>query len=129
MKKVLTLAIVTFCLATLLFGGSWETVKVASTDMMVTKASFIDANTGWIVYSTTYPTHQMGRVQKTINGGLDWTTVREPDVTDYAWNDMEFIDANVGYACGEGGIIYKTTNGGADWTMIGDTNCHIAQHR
>ncbi|MFH1213122.1 MAG: YCF48-related protein, partial [Candidatus Neomarinimicrobiota bacterium] len=122
MKKALTFAIVMFCLATLLFGGSWETVKVASTDMSVDKASFIDVNTGWIIYSTTYPTDQMGRVQKTLDGGATWTVVRAADASSYAWNDIEFFDANVGYACGEGGVIYKTTNGGTEWTMVGDTN-------
>jgi len=121
MKKTLTIAIVMLSIATLLFGGSWETVKVASTDMSVTKASFIDANTGWIVYSTTYPSNQMGKVQKTINGGATWTTVREPDTTDISWNDLEFIDANVGFACGDAGVIYKTTNGGVDWTLVSDT--------
>jgi photosystem II stability/assembly factor-like uncharacterized protein len=50
--------------------------------------------------------------------------VREPDVSANSWNDMEFIDANVGYACGGGGVIYKTTNGGSDWTMIGDTSAY-----
>jgi len=121
MKKALTIAIVMLCVATLLFGGTWETAQVASTDMSVTKASFIDANTGWIVYSTTYPSNQMGKVQKTINGGTTWTTVHEPDTTEISWNDLEFIDANVGYACGDAGVIYKTTNGGVDWTLVSDT--------
>ncbi|PIS31139.1 MAG: hypothetical protein COT43_00245, partial [Candidatus Marinimicrobia bacterium CG08_land_8_20_14_0_20_45_22] len=80
------------------------------------------ANTGWIVYSTTYPTHQMGRVQKTTDGGANWTTAREADISEHAWNDMEFIDASVGYACGENGIIYKTTDGGVNWTLVSDTN-------
>jgi len=124
MKKALTLVIVMFCTATLLLGGAWETAKVASTDMSVDQASFIDANTGWIVYSTTYPTNQIGRVEKTTNGGVDWTVVREPDASEYAWNDMEFIDANIGFACGENGIIYKTTNGGVDWTLVSDTNTY-----
>ncbi|MFH1214183.1 MAG: choice-of-anchor X domain-containing protein, partial [Candidatus Neomarinimicrobiota bacterium] len=124
MKKALTLVIVMFCFAALLFGGSWETVKVNSFEMEVDRAmctSFVDANTGWIGFSTTYPTDKMGWIMKTIDGGASWTTVREPDVTAIAWNDMEFIDANVGYACGDAGVIYKTVNGGTDWTMIGDT--------
>ncbi|MBP7886531.1 MAG: T9SS type A sorting domain-containing protein [Candidatus Marinimicrobia bacterium] len=124
MKKVLKVTALMLTVANLLLGGSWQTVKIASTDMSVNKASFIDANTGWIVYSTTYPSKQMGKVQKTTDGGANWTTVREPDVSANSWNDMEFIDANVGYACGNGGIIYKTTNGGSDWTMIGDTNTY-----
>ena len=123
MKTTLKITVLIFGIANLLI-GSWQTVKVASTDMSVDKASFIDANTGWIVYSTTSPTKQMGKVQKTTDGGSNWMTVREPDVSTNSWNDLEFIDANVGYACGNGGIIYKTTNGGLDWTMIGDTNTY-----
>jgi hypothetical protein len=64
MKKVLKVTALMLTVANLLLGGSWQTVKIASTDMSVNKASFIDANTGWIVYSTTYPSKQMGKVAK-----------------------------------------------------------------
>ena len=30
--------------------------------------------------------------------------------------DIEFINKNTGWSCGEGGIILKTTNGGTNWT-------------
>ncbi|MFA4838382.1 MAG: hypothetical protein WC703_02760, partial [Candidatus Neomarinimicrobiota bacterium] len=111
MKKMLMCVLTIALLATFTFpAAGWNTVKVASTDMSVDKASFIDANTGWIVYSTTYPTKQIGLVQKTTDGGLNWTTVRPAEAAsvDISWNDMEFIDANVGYACGKRGVIYKT---------------------
>ncbi|HEU5316964.1 MAG TPA: YCF48-related protein [Chloroflexota bacterium] len=32
-------------------------------------------------------------------------------------HDVEFVDANVGWAVGKGGIIMRTTDGGAGWTI------------
>lgn len=31
--------------------------------------------------------------------------------------DMDFIDQNTGWACGDGGVIVKTTNGGVNWVQ------------
>jgi photosystem II stability/assembly factor-like uncharacterized protein len=31
-------------------------------------------------------------------------------------NGIDFIDANIGFTCGNGGVMYKTINGGTNWT-------------
>src|SRR5688572_17416966 len=31
--------------------------------------------------------------------------------------DIEFINQNTGWACGDGGVILKTTNGGINWVQ------------
>ena len=126
MKRTATIFWIVMLVTAVTFAAPWQVVKQASTEMQVDRGCFIDANTGWIVYSTTYPSNAMGWVQKTTDGGATWTTLRAPEATlvDLGWTDMEFINTDVGYACGKRGVIYKTTDGGYNWTMIADTNTY-----
>lgn len=43
-----------------------------------------------------------------------------PNTPGIALRDIEFINRNTGWACGDNGLILKTTNGGKDW--ISQTN-------
>lgn len=71
---------------------------------------FLDANTGFI--GSGYS------IEKTTDGGDTWTNLNVGNSGD-SWSAIQFINANIGYACGHdingNGILYKTTNGGANW--------------
>lgn len=60
---------------------------------------------------------------KTADGGVTWTQAPEtnrppwPGLGDSIW-DMQFLDANNGYAMGNPLRSYKTTNGGQTWQVI-----------
>lgn len=72
----------------------------------------------------------------TTDGGISWTltnlfsTLKLPSSV-YVY-DIEFINANTGFACGMNGLIIKTTNGGTDWELLNKsdtipylTNAHL----
>ncbi|OQY73053.1 MAG: hypothetical protein B6D45_08495, partial [Ignavibacteriales bacterium UTCHB3] len=60
-------------------------------------------------------TNASANVRVTTDGGATWTASAAGTGTIY---DIEFIDANTGYACGAAGGFFKTTDGGATWTTI-----------
>ena len=63
---------------------------------------------------TGYMVGDGGLIEKTTNGGRDWT----PQVlyTVPGLRSVHFpVDASTGYAVGEVATILKTTNGGTDW--------------
>ena len=43
--------------------------------------------------------------------------ILQPSGTTAAFHDVEFLNLNTGYACGNG-VIAKTTNGGQNWTLL-----------
>src|SRR6218665_346788 len=51
------------------------------------------------------------------------STWQNPSPQGNKLNDIFFIDANNGWAVGDGGIILKTTNGGTNWTVNYHTTC------
>lgn len=123
MRKALLICVVALCCVNLALAAPWQVVKQSTAPLNgVDKGCFIDANTGWIVYNPS--TSSSGLVAKTTDGGQTWVTLREPDNTKFNWNDIEFINENVGYACGVRGVIFKTVDGGLNWTMIADTNTY-----
>jgi len=122
MKKLLmTVFVVLFAFSTTM-AQDWQVVKESTLGYShndgPTAGFFLDANTGWLV-------GEGGRVQKTTDGGANWTTLQQPDGLLGDWVDVEFADADTGYACAGGGFIYKTTDGGSSWNMVGDTANYV----
>ena len=74
---------------------------------------FVNSNVGFAVSGVCYG---QGAVVRSVNGGVDWTTV--------FWDDyrsligVDFPSENVGYAVGENGIIIKTADGGDNWQYL-----------
>ena len=54
-----------------------------------------------------------GAVFKSNNAGGNWIYSSHP--TTYGLYDVEFVDDQIGFACGWLGKIFKTTNGGNSW--------------
>jgi len=100
---------------------------------------FVDVNTGIIdQFKTTngginwvqtnffsglamnFPTQIVGYrvasgISKTTNAGDNWFS--QPNPGDLLL-DVDFVNSNTGYACGNAATIIKTTNGGSNWTLV-----------
>jgi photosystem II stability/assembly factor-like uncharacterized protein len=81
---------------------------------------FISQTTGWCVggYSGNY-----SPIFKTTDGGVNWVK-QNHTLTVNQLNAVFFLNANTGWAVGDGGVILYTTNGGTNWTAqtSGTTN-------
>jgi photosystem II stability/assembly factor-like uncharacterized protein len=80
--------------------------------------SFINTNTGWI---TATNSSNNTTLVKTTNMGENWNIVGTT-ITGIFINDIKFINAQTGFACGGGANgggakILKTTNGGQSWAV------------
>jgi photosystem II stability/assembly factor-like uncharacterized protein len=54
-----------------------------------------------------------GKIYRTTDGANSWTVVND---TNRAVHSFYFVDANNGFAVGDGSLFLVTTNGGATWT-------------
>jgi photosystem II stability/assembly factor-like uncharacterized protein len=75
-------------------------------------ASFIDAKSGWIVGSASPNGTPFSLLARTTDGGQNWTPWQAPPAV---FTSIQMLDADNGYATGDGGILYMTTNGGSSW--------------
>ena len=75
---------------------------------------FTDANTGYFAGSS--------KIVKTIDAGLNFTTITAGISTSVGLSSIVFTDANNGYVVGNDGggyaVGYKTTNAGLSWTPM-----------
>ncbi|MHB2148070.1 YCF48-related protein [Calditrichota bacterium LG25] len=103
-------------MANLLFGQSWEVVKVGEMEYYPNSGVFFNADTGLFVGDD-------GAVMMTTDGGVSGDIVRYPEYDGApSWSDVGFANDLVGFACAaSGGFIYKTEDGGYTWTQVGDT--------
>jgi len=70
-----------------------------------------------------------GTVFRTYDSGLTWESIGYPDLpTDYAIEDVAFVDHNLGFIVGTDNTFFATTgaymtvNGGNTWTPVQDFN-------
>src|SRR5205085_3299192 len=91
--------------------------------------SFINENTGWVVYNTLFGGGNNGRVYKTTNGGSTW--IMQFNVNDIYLRCLGFSDSlngyigtlgNINFLNDHSPILYKTTNGGQNWDSVTFTN-------
>lgn len=53
---------------------------------------------------------------KTTDGGNTWTILR--DGLGHMFNDLYFVDQNIGFVVGNKGVAYKTIDGGTTWNTV-----------
>ncbi len=93
-------------------GTTWTDITPEPSNIeTISSIYFLDGQTGWAtsgfnLYSTT-------------NGGSSWNTV----VLGFVPQDIYFMDALVGYACGGSAfstpaVVMKTTDGGQNWNQV-----------
>jgi photosystem II stability/assembly factor-like uncharacterized protein len=58
------------------------------------------------------------QITRSTNGGLNWSIVPYSTTSRTAFNCIQMIDNNTGYACGSLGAVYRTTNAGANWDSV-----------
>lgn len=60
-----------------------------------------------------------GFIQVTNDGGLNWTFVPGFSPSDglYGFREMQFVNNNLGYVCGDHGDMYKSVDGGLTWEI------------
>ncbi|MBM4158411.1 MAG: hypothetical protein FJ216_06480 [Ignavibacteria bacterium] len=85
----------------------WEVLSTNITDDLH-DIEFINDNTGF-VYS-----YGTGKIYKTTDSGNKWALVKKLDSV--YLEQIQFVNSNTGWFCGEWGILYKTTDGGNNWT-------------
>lgn len=81
-------------------GVTWSKTELATSQFNA--VYFLDANHGWIVGNDTY---------RTTNGGVTWTYLNGNGTLE----DVQFVDPQLGFACGNGGAVYRSIDGGATW--------------
>lgn len=73
---------------------------------------FVDENVGFACTSERY-----GGIHKTVDGGRTW---RQTESTWFV--QLQFLNAQLGYARKRYNTIYKTTNGGESWELVFEAN-------
>ncbi len=92
--------------------GNWTEISSRIVSKTIEDVYFINETTGWIV-------GWMENIWKTTDGGYSWT--EQTTAAHYALYAIDFVDANTGWATGDGPYngdakIYHTSDGGATWT-------------
>lgn len=80
--------------------------------------TYIDSLVGFAV--TTKNSSGYAYIMKTTDGGDNWTikqTYYKPNSTT-AFNGLQFVDNNVGYASINDSLFYKTTDSGENWFIL-----------
>jgi photosystem II stability/assembly factor-like uncharacterized protein len=104
---------------------SWHTLPNSpSTTWRHDDLSFINENTGWVVYNTVFGGGNTGKVFKTTDGGMSWTA--QKSVSNIYFRCIGFTDSLTGFIGTLGNlgglnpspIMYKTTNGGITWDSV-----------
>ena len=87
---------------------------------------FVGDSLGWVAGVRLSPSTggQDGLIQKTIDGGENWTD--QPTNIEDILKDIFFVNASTGWAVGENGVILHTTDGGDTWQkQNGGTEEHL----
>jgi photosystem II stability/assembly factor-like uncharacterized protein len=77
---------------------------------------FINNTTGWVCGNHPENNYK-SYLYKTTDGGNTWNLLYSA-YDDHPFEDIYFVDANLGYSSGGGGMA-KTTDGGLSWSPIG----------
>ncbi len=89
-------------------GQSWGNQIPALTGIFQPEhAFFVTPNLGWLTQGWT--------MYQTTNGGKSWPVISSAVVKSF--NQIKFIDANIGWAVSTKGQIYRTSNGGVEWAL------------
>jgi len=71
---------------------------------------FLNDYMGWVY------TYGTGQLIHTSNGGKTWQVQAQLD--SLYFEQIQFVDKNHGWLCGERGFVYKTKNGGKHWIDV-----------
>ena len=93
-------------------GKTWTSYETISDDSLspdIPTIHFIDQNTGWAIRDR--------QIIKSIDGGETWALLHIVSEMYSTLNDLQFIDASIGWVVGANETILKTTDGGETWEV------------
>ncbi len=108
-------------------GSSFDLLFAEPSNGSLNGMDFINNETGWLTASITYTdtaTYESSFhsiIYRTTDGGLTWdsATTIFPTTTDYSdilsFNNIKFLNKDIGYVVGSNGSVYKSTDGGKTW--------------
>jgi photosystem II stability/assembly factor-like uncharacterized protein len=96
-------------------GTTWSNVNVGSTN-----AEYAPTRFSLFAYdrNNIYLGTQAGRIYFSGDAGLSWEAVENQVIHSGAWNVINFVDQNVGWAGGAANILARTVDGGTGWSVI-----------
>jgi photosystem II stability/assembly factor-like uncharacterized protein len=86
-----------------------------TSSMHFNSVSPVNENTVYLLGHSNINYNSNAYVSKTTNGGLNWTSLLESNLTGF--NSIKFYNENVGAISGTGGNLYATSNGGINWYL------------
>jgi photosystem II stability/assembly factor-like uncharacterized protein len=101
-------------------GETWREQYAPDLEITLTGVDFVDAEHGWAVGFVQSSSVEGGTVFYTSDGGQTW---ERQDPRHVLW-DVQFVDANRGYAIGTmyaaawGPPVLRTLDGGATWELV-----------
>ena len=95
-------------------GETWTEITTSASGS-ITSILFINPSIGFFTTS-------LGKIFKTLNGGIDWT---ERPVHTGGINGIDFKNLLTGIAVGDNGNVFKTIDGGNNWTNLGSQSIYI----
>jgi photosystem II stability/assembly factor-like uncharacterized protein len=101
-------------------GQTWSEQLASDKQIVFTEVDFVDASRGWAVGFKSSSGEEGGTIYHTSDGGETWIQ----DEPSYSLWDVQFIDADHGYAVGQmygaawGPPVLRTTDGGATWDLL-----------
>ncbi len=109
-------------------GGDTWTIQSSLQNYDIYSIDFINNEEGWAAGGAYggFPSGIDSRIiLHTNDGGANWT-VQHGESYKKPLKSIMFVDADHGFATGEGGIVMKTTNGGENWTeMVVNSSFHF----
>ncbi len=99
-------------------GRNWSEYSAESNLEDVESMYWFDGEQG-LIFGKDSPT-RTNHLLRTTDRGQNWTAIPLPfngPLTDHSIMDMAFIDAQSGFAVGQGGAIFTTSDGGLHWGL------------
>ncbi|HEX6810184.1 MAG TPA: YCF48-related protein [Planctomycetota bacterium] len=95
-------------------GSVWEAVPTPFGKAWFAAVQFLDAERGFLAGS-----YQGPLLACTRDGGKNWELSTLPVLSaELDLRDVHFVDASLGFACGNNGLLVRTEDGGKTWSKI-----------
>ncbi|HRN40560.1 MAG TPA: PKD domain-containing protein [Vicingus sp.] len=109
MKNILFISLL---FSSIFVRGQWIQQN-SNTIQWLNDVYFLDDQNGFAVGDDDYP--NSGTYLKTVDGGVNW--ISEDLGVAASFEEIFFVNQNVGYIVGENDIFLKTINGGVSWSV------------
>jgi photosystem II stability/assembly factor-like uncharacterized protein len=93
----------------------WVTSNGGSSWSIASGLAGVPYHACYVSGNTYFLADNAGHIQKSTNGGLNWTTVFNQN--GLLLTGIDFCNDTIGMACGDNGVIVKTYDGGVTWTV------------